>query len=423
MFHLDPGKRTWRAAALALPGIALALSVLLTGCSQRTALPPDPARGDEGLATAVLALGARPDDVTCIVIRIRTTTELIRNHSVSGPEETDLVLRDLPLGVAVFSVESFASATCPPTGPNAVPTWVGGPVSALLRSGHTAIQIPMRRNSRTTVSLDFDGGAPPICAPAGSACLPGGAGACCLGLSCQVNSGETIGACRPPAMDDVGTLDAGLPDAAIPDVAMGPSVTRVMEGGKSYLFYPLSGAPNCPGPGGAGPYIAAIPLGQTLCLEAGPEYDTATALLLQTVEVCQAGAGCQMCTDSTSCGVLSCFPPARLRPSGATCPGRALVGETAQTRYIVIPRGVPYAEGEALPRLFYNQSLRSLTVTPPADQDTFAIVEIGSRRFGSSASPDACGSRGLCGLIEYQGYTGLPRWNFVSSGLQWAPIF
>jgi hypothetical protein len=412
MFHLDPDKRTWRTAALVLPAITFAVGALLAGCGQRKALPPDPARADEGLATAVLALGVRPDDVTCIVIRIRTTTEFTRHETVSGPAQTDVVLKDLPLGVAVFSVEAFASATCAPTEPNAVPTWVGGPASALLRSGHNTIQIPMRRNSQTTVSLDFDGGAPPTCAPAGSACLPDSAGPCCLGHRCEVESGQTIGNCRPTP-----TADAGMADAM-----PAPSVTREMAGGVSYLFYPLSGAPNCPGADGAGPYIATVPRGQTLCLESGPQYDTATVLRLREVEVCEAGFGCQECTDD-SCNVLSCFPRARMRPAGTTCTGRGLLGLTAQSRFIVIPRGVSYAEGETLPRLFFNSEPSILTVTPPADQSRFAIVRIGDREFGESTDPDACGANGLCGLIEYRAFTSMPRWIFLAPGLQWAPIF
>lgn len=182
--------------------------------------------GEDGLAEVVLALTAAPADVRCIVITATTDRADVRRFDVGAGASTSFVLKRLPVGVVVFTVDAYAAACSAAAG--TVPTWVGGPQTAGLTPGSNGtINIEMRRNGQLSVNVGFAPVPPLTCAPVGSACLIDSD--CCAGGGCAIAPDPgSIGVCKP--------------------VVKAPSVALALKGEHHYILYSDAGGAGCGDP-------------------------------------------------------------------------------------------------------------------------------------------------------------------------------
>jgi hypothetical protein len=378
--------------------------------------------GDAGLAQVVLALDVAPADVRCVVVTASSDHADVRAFGVTPGKSTVFTLPRLPVGIVVFSVEAFATA-CGAAGADPAPTWVGGPSSVLLRPGANGpFAIAMRRNGAVKVSVDFDGGAAaPVCAALGSACVSDGD--CCNG-KCIVDAANATG---------VGVCQAAMvppppppppPPPAPPD---GPKVDVTLTAEKSYLFFSTDGGPGC-GDDSAGTYTVSIPASQTsVCISTS--VGDVVPVPVDDTQVCSAGDVCQSCQDD-SCQPSSCFKPAPIAAAGAPCAHRlnALPGKLLTT-YVLLRRidvKKPPARPEGLPRLITLGKTSVITVTPPADQPTFAVTRLGPPLVQADNAGDMCGGLSLCGIVPYQAFGGFlfpTSWYFGGGSLFSSPLF
>jgi hypothetical protein len=366
---------------------------------------------DPGLAQVVLALDAAPADVSCVVITASTDHADRRTYPVTPGATTTFTLPRLPVGLVVFAVDGLAAA-CAALDATSVATWQGGPVSAVLHAGaNEPIAIVMRRNGVVKVSLDFPGGPAPVCAAEGAACVNNGD--CCMNRCVVDVAGGGIGLCQA---------------ASAPPPPPGPSVDLAFAGDKSYLFYPVDGAPNCGSDTTLSVQVSEEQ--QSVCVS--PSVGDVIPVLVEQVSLCAAGGTCDACGDD-SCRPASCFPPAPLAPAPGPC-AHTLVAVPGQlvTRYLLLRRidvHNPPARPDGLPRLFAASGTgATVTITPPESQPDFAVARLGRPLVSpGNTGGEMCGGLSLCGIVPFQGFGGslFGSWFFTALGtnLFSSPLF
>lgn len=141
---------------------------------------------DEGTASAIIAITSVPTGVQCVNITATGSRAVTSSFSVMTGTAATLSMQGLPTGSVTFTGNAFA-ATCPSVVATDVPTFVGVPtVAQLSPTAVTQVTLPMARNARASVTLDFEGDA--TCAASGQTCSA--ASPCCAGLSC---TGDAMG--------------------------------------------------------------------------------------------------------------------------------------------------------------------------------------------------------------------------------------
>jgi hypothetical protein len=157
--------RTALAAALA----ALALAPL--ACKKTRPDEPD------GPAQVILSVTQAPANVGCLGITIASDHAERRSFDVGPGKPTSFTLRQLSIGVAVFSVDAFTT-DCAAVLPTSAPALTGGPVSVTLNQGaNGTVIIQLEPSSDGTLNAGFDPNAAPTCSAGGSACKADGE--CC----------------------------------------------------------------------------------------------------------------------------------------------------------------------------------------------------------------------------------------------------
>jgi hypothetical protein len=386
--------------------VAAMASASSAACSR----PPLEDADGAGLAQVVLALDTAPADVSCVVITASTDHPDRRAFSVTPGAATTFSLPRLPVGVVVFSVDAFAEA-CAGIGSASVATWLGGPVSALLHAGaNSPVAIAMHRNGDVKVSVDFGaGGAAPICAADGAACV---ANADCCTNRCVVDPAQAsgVGKCT--------TVSSPTPT--------GPSFAFTFEASKNYLFFPVDGVPGC----GTDGTVTLTVDANGACVS--PTVGDVIPVPVEETRVCNTTNGCAPCTDDF-CHPRSCFAPAPIAPAGGTCAFtlKARPGED-QTTYLLLKRidvHNPPARPDGFPRLIgLNTENAVVTITPPDDQ-YMAISRLGPPLGDAPQTPggEMCGGFSLCGIIPYQAFGGslFGSWFFNTGGgnLFSSPLF
>jgi hypothetical protein len=380
--------------------IALLASALAVGCGG------SPPSGDPPgeVAEVSLSLLQAPSDVRCLVVTAALDPPVVRRFDASPGQPTVFVLPRLPVGRAVVSLDAFP-VPCAMVTATSVPTWVGGPVTVVLVPGaNPPIVIPMRRNAQASVSVDFPTTPAPVCAALNASCI---ADADCCSQRCVVPAGSLtgIGQCQAPTMPT------------------GPSVQIAVMGGKSYVMYSLG--PNGGGcdPTGGTTWVATVDEGDSACL--GPGVGDVTPIPVLSVRSCNPTTGCQPCTD-TNCLLASCFRPAPLL-IGATCatPLEGVAGRD-QTQYLLLRKidtRMPPARPDGLPRVINASVNGTITIFPPATQQAFAVANLGTPLEPPATPGDMCGGSDLCGIVPFQGSSGLPSWSFSGLTLSWSPLF
>jgi hypothetical protein len=384
----------------------------------------------EPTAEVALALSGVPADVACVAINVAAQLNTQQRRFDVKAGDSTFVLARLPVGLVVFSVEALASP-CAQAGTAEIATWYGGPVSATLKAGlNTAIAIEMRPNGQATVSVGFDGGAGPTCAPLGAVCASGND---CCSQRCSVDPSVAsgIGTCAVPVADaGIEAAPTGAPDVAVP-VDTGPAtpktVTLTLEGGTSYLFYPFDGGTGCQGDSPE-TYQVRLFGSQEVCVD-DAVWTSSYPVRLINPKVCTAGMGCTPCTTA-ACRPEACFKPVPVAANG-TCNHRlTVVGGAGEARYLffkkVDPEGDYSSRPKGLPRVINNSDdTGTFVITPPAGQGIFTVGEL-----SSSAVPekegDSCGGQSLCGIVPFTGWNDvfLGGWFFSSStNLLMAPLF
>jgi len=142
----------------------------------------------EGTASAVIAITTVPTGVQCVNITATGSRVATSSFSVTTGIAATLSMTGLPTGSVTFSGNAFAAA-CPSVLATDVPTYVGVPtVAQLSTTAVTQVTLPMAKNGRASVTLDFEGDGT-MCAASGQTC--GASTPCCSGLSCTGNAQGT----------------------------------------------------------------------------------------------------------------------------------------------------------------------------------------------------------------------------------------
>jgi hypothetical protein len=141
----------------------------------------------EDVGVAELTLLNVPAGVGCISVTAAGSRVVTRNFGVGVGQHSTFALNGLPLGTVLFSADAF-DTTCDGIG-GQIPSWVGGPVSTTLSANAVApVTVPMRRNGRADVAVDFDD---PQCSLETEVCTA--ASDCCTGANLTPTC--TAGAC------------------------------------------------------------------------------------------------------------------------------------------------------------------------------------------------------------------------------------
>lgn len=170
-----------RTLKLAVPVVLASLA--LGACGSAT----DDEVDMTGKATA--AITNVPSDVGCIAITVTGARTVDKKFDVATGASSILSLSGLPVGSVNFVGQAFSGA-CSGVVSSSVPTWVSDPVAATLISAtNVNVTLPLRRNGKSTVSVDFvDDGA-----DAGtSTCTTTICGGACVDLATNANN---CGAC------------------------------------------------------------------------------------------------------------------------------------------------------------------------------------------------------------------------------------
>jgi hypothetical protein len=361
--------------------ITFALGVAATGCARGNRPPP----ADDGLAVLELALGQVPADLRCAVITVSAGAREVRKIDVQDGTDPSTVLRRLPVGLVVLSIDAYASG-CAAVTEDSAPTWIGGPVSVTLRSGpNDPLTIAMRRAGQVRVTLDFDGGTSDGPVAVGSACV---SDPDCAPNRCvhPLADPAAAGTCQPAPVEGVGLR---------------------LAGGQAYLFYSPSGGPGCDPNTGNIFTVDVIP-GADACVPA--ELDGSYAAVpVEALAVCSPGQDCRPCTDD-SCLPASCFQPLP-PPDSATCTTRALPAlDGAITRYVLFPKVTtqpPPPPREGLPMVLSARAesnlplgQASVVITPPADHPAFVYGHLVPQAGSPESSHEECGEpRSMCGVL------------------------
>jgi hypothetical protein len=382
------------------------LTLLLIGGCGRTARDR-PAPDDDGLAELVLALDAAPSNLGCIIITA-TSTGRPDPHSlpVSPGQETRFVLKRLPVGVVVLTVDAFASSCAAAAG--TVPRWVGGPVSVTLAPGANGpVDIQMRRNTELSVNVGFDPAPDPRCAPAGSACLIDGD--CCSGNQCAIEGdGGAIGQCKPVVMNS-------------------PSIALALAGEHHYLLYSSEMGPGCMDPGASTSWFR-VNDAETTCVLSDVPVVVVPVVALDLCSVSPQGGQCTPCLGDPRCKLSSCFPEAHHVPPGSDCPGTKITGLTGLNDYLVLRKPdltSPPARPDELPRLLTVAASDNVKAVAPAAHASFVKAALATEGLPPEMAGDRCGGGGLCGVVPYARVTApVAGFSFTSSfALSSSPLF
>jgi hypothetical protein len=371
-----------------------------------------------------------PADVGCIALTLaHQDVTQVRRLDVTPGAGTQFPLPRLPVGLVVFSVEAFPGP-CAAISASAAPTWFGGPVSATLTPGRNGfITIAMRPSAQGGVTVDFDGGVPaPACAPVASICAKDSD---CCSQRCQLDplapsgAGKCVAAETPP--DAAPEVTPGLPEPAA-EVPAKPSTQVTLTGGKGHLFYSIDGGPGC-GAGSPSTYVVELsPLTlASACL--APALGEVFPVFVEDVQTCSVGKACEPCTTA-KCRPASCFKAAPTVPV-ANCPAerllKALPDPKFITRYIVLPKvdtNNPPARPDGLPQVISTPSTKTLSVAPPPEHGTFAVLRFGPAVVPPGWNQDMCDAFNLCGIVPYKLFNDslFGSWSFGSLFYA-APVF
>jgi len=142
----------------------------------------------EGTASAVIAITTVPSGVQCLSITATGSRAVTSTFNVMTGAAATLSMQSLPTGSVTFSGNAFAAA-CSAVTASDVPTFVGVPTVAQLTVGTVAqVTLPMARNGRASVTVDFEGDLT-MCAASGQTCTA--ANPCCSGLTCTTGANGT----------------------------------------------------------------------------------------------------------------------------------------------------------------------------------------------------------------------------------------
>lgn len=159
-------------------GAFITAPILGAGCGANDDL------ADEGTASAVVAITSVPTGVQCVSITATGSRAVTSTFTVMTGQAATLSMQGLPTGSVTFTGNAFA-ATCPAVLPSDVPTFVGVPTVAQLSTASvTQVTLPMAKNGRASVTVDFEGDSA-MCGNVGQVCTA--ATPCCTGLTCTVD--------------------------------------------------------------------------------------------------------------------------------------------------------------------------------------------------------------------------------------------
>jgi hypothetical protein len=266
---------------------------------------------EEALGSAEIQITQVPADVSCIrIVAAGSSRVSQQSFDVAAGQSSVLAMQGLPTGAVTFSGDAFPTP-CSQVGSMSTPTYIADPVVAQVQLPQiTQVTLPMRRNGRAGVSVDFETDA--TCA--GQACMSDAE--CCAGTSCQ-EDGTGVFSCQANACQAAGsTCSMAAPCCAgLSCVGDATGVTTCqtagMCGGQGAACDPATGTGCC-----AGLVCQASAAGVTTC---------------QTASMCQGqGQPCMVPGSASGCcagltcvadptGQTSCQTPPMCGVQGANC--------------------------------------------------------------------------------------------------------
>ncbi|HKQ71706.1 MAG TPA: hypothetical protein VJT73_20325, partial [Polyangiaceae bacterium] len=138
-----------------MPIALLGLGLLAGACSTAGSAPPV---DSEFAGQLELQLAAAPSDASCLHVSVAGTRTVDTKIALTTGQSTVFPLSSLPIGAVTVNVKAFPIA-CPSVTATSVASWLSDPVTTTLLAGVIGkITVPMHRNGRAEVTVDFDEG-------------------------------------------------------------------------------------------------------------------------------------------------------------------------------------------------------------------------------------------------------------------------